>query len=1078
MKMKVCISFIIWIFLWGGAFHSYVLADTKSEFTAENGRRITCLVSDKSGPIVGASIVIKGTTKGGVTDINGRTTLENIMPNDVIVVSFIGYTVQEIPVKDQSSLAIVLKEDARLLDEVVIVGYGAQKKINLTGAVEQVGQEVFENRSVSNVTQALEGVVPNLNITLEDGKPNRSASFNVRGTTSIGQGGSALVLIDGVEGNPAMLNPNDIASVSVLKDAASAAIYGARGSFGVVLITTKSPEKGKVSVNYTGNFSLKSLTVSPDNVTDGVTWAEHFREAFYNYNRVLPTKMNAQQAYSDEWLETFRQRKAQGITDEVVIEDNGTYTYYGNTDWYDLLYKKQSFVQDHNVSIQGGNDKGDFYVSGRFYGFDGLYNYDPDAYKSANFRAKGSLQVFDWLKVHNNMEFTNSDYHQPYVSSYTINIQRYIEVTGFPTIPVFNPDGTYTYSAAYTIGAFNDGNNYQDTNDRLLKNTIGFTSKFLDDKFRVNGDFTFRYGTFLRDQKHVPVSYSSAVGSTSAINTTRNNITAENSYTTYTATNLYAEYEDTFNESHYLKGMLGYNYETQQYRYQYLDRNGLLLDDLENINLALGESITTSSNANNWQIVGMFARLNYSFKDRYLLEVNSRYDGSSKFPQDKQYAFFPSISAGWRLSEEPFWNVDKDIISDIKIRGSYGSLGNGNISPYSYLELLSINTSGRVLNGAKNKYTNNPSVIPTSLNWETATNSDIGLDFGLLNGALKFSGDYYVRKTTDMYTKGVTLPDVFGAESPKGNYADMTTKGWELTVSYQNKFKLASKPFNYEVRASLFDYTSKIDRFNNQTKSLSDYYEGQTIGEIWGYKTDGLFQSESELEGYVNTVMQSSIDKVWRVGDLKLVDVNDNGKIDYGDNTLDNPGDKVIIGNSAPRYNYSISLKGDWNGVFVSAFFQGVGKQDWYPGAESTFWGQYNRPYNSIPSWHLNNFWTESNTTAYLPRYSTYNSALGWNSIANDRYLQNVAHIRLKNMQIGYTLPSELTSKAQMNNVRIYLTGENLWSWSPLYKHTKNSVDVFTATRSQDSDLSSSNNGTGNAYPLLKTVSLGVSVTF
>ena len=621
-----------------GIMFSALQARTMSDYASPTQERqsITCIVSDEFGAVTGANVKVKGTTIGNITDTEGKVVLHNVAPDATLVISYVGYITLEIPVNNQKTISVILREDTQALSEVVVVGYGTQKKINLTGAIEQVGKEVFDNRSVTNVAQALEGAVSNLNISLEDGKPDRSASFNVRGTTSIGQGGSALVLIDGVEGDPALLNPNDIANVSVLKDAASAAIYGARGSFGVVLITTKSPEKGKTSINYTGNFSMRSPTVTPDNVTDGVTWAEHFRESFYNFNRVLPTKINAQQEYSDEWLEKFRQRKAQGIKEEVVIEDNGTYTYYGNTDWYDLLYKDQSFAQDHNVTIQGGNEKGDFYISGRYYGFDGLYNYNPDTYDSYNLRAKGSLQVFDWLKVNNNMEFSNSDYHQPYVSSYSINIQRYIEVTGFPTIPVSNPDGSHTYSSAYSIGAFKDGNNYQDTNKKLFKNTAGFSTNFFNNRFRINGDLTLRYGTSLRDRKRVPVTYSTAVGSVSSINTTRNDATEINSNTFYTATNLYAEFEDTFNEAHYFKGMAGYNYETQKFRDLHVERNGLLLEDAESINLALGESIITAANAKNWRIAGMFFRFNYGYKDRYLLEFNGRYDGSSKFPTNEQ----------------------------------------------------------------------------------------------------------------------------------------------------------------------------------------------------------------------------------------------------------------------------------------------------------------------------------------------------------------------------------------------------------------------------------------------------------
>jgi len=1044
-------------------------------------RTVTGKVTDSNNlPLPGVSVIIKGTTQGTVTDIDGVYSISNIPQEATLLFSFVGMRSQEIVVGAQTSINITMEEETIGVDEVVVVGYGTMKKTNLTGAVDQVTSEVFENRSVSNVTQALQGVVPNLNISLQDGKPSRSASYNIRGTTSIGQGGSALVLIDGVEGDPALLNPNDIASVSVLKDAASAAIYGARGSFGVVLITTKEASKGKTTINYSGSFSVQSPTTVPDNVTDGYIWAERFREAYNAWNNYssLPSKINKSQLYSDAWLATFKERKEQGITEEVVTESNGTYTYFGNTDWYDALYKDQTFVQDHNLTISGGNDKADFFVSGRIYDYNGLFQYNSDTYQTMNIRAKGSLQAFDWLRLTNNMEFSDMTYHNPLNVGEGGSIWRNIADEGHPTSPIFNPDGSLTMSAAYTVGDFIYGKNGLNTHKKVLKNTTGFTAKFMENKLRVIGDFTFRNYDNNDIQKRVPVPYSTKQGVTTWLSTKYNDLKNSIRNTFYTATNLYAEYEDTFAENHYFKGMIGYNYETSKYQSTYVQRNGLLLEDAENLNLALGESITTSAGYEKWRIAGAFFRLNYGYKDRYLLEVNGRYDGSSKFPEDQQYAFFPSVSAGWRVSEEPFWNVSSDVISDVKLRASYGSLGNGNVGSYNFMELLSISTSGRVINGALNKYTSNPAVIPASLTWETATTSDFGIDFGMINSKLRFTGDYYVRKTTDMYTVGMTLPDVFGATSPKGNYADMTTKGWELSVTWQNKFLLSSKPFSYEVRATLHDYTSTIDRYNNSTKSLSDYYEGMTVGEIWGYKTDGLFQSQAEIEGYVNTIIKSSSNGTTYPGDIKFVDLNNNDRIDYGDKTLDNPGDKTILGNSQPRYLYSFMLDADWNNFFVSAFFQGIARQHWFPDKESGFWGQYNRPYNNLPTWHLDNYWTEDNPDAYLPRYAGYNQSTGYggDNAITDRYLQNVGYVRLKSLQIGYTLPQEFVSKIRMQNARIYLTGENLWSWSPLYKHTRD-FDV-TNTKGSDPDLTSSTSGDNYSYPLMRSISFGLSVTF
>lgn len=1044
------------------------------------------IVDGYGEPVIGANVVEKGTTNGTVTDIDGKFSLE-VAPDAVLTISFIGYIPKEITLKGEKELKVVLVEDMQKLDEVVVVGYGTQKKVNLTGAVEQVTSEVFDNRSVPNVTQALQGSIPNLNIQLTDGKPTRSASYNVRGTTSIGQGGSALVLIDGVEGDPSMLNPNDIASVSVLKDAASAAIYGARGTFGVVLITTKEPTKDKTSITYSGNFAMQKPVTVPDFVTDGYEYASHFYEAYHAWNNYSadPKNINKTQEFSLGWLEDFKRRKEQGITDEVTVDATGKYVYYGNEDYYDALYKKTTFAQDHNLSVTGNNGKLNYYVSGRFYGYDGLFRYNTDNYKMMNLRAKGSVQVFDWLKIENNMDFSNMDYHNPINVGEGGSIWRNISDEGHPTSPIFNPDGSLTFSAAYSVGDFIYGKNGIDTNNKVLKNTTGFTASFLENKLHVRGDFTFRNTDEGQTQRRVPVPYSTHEGQIVELSTKYNDLKESNMRTEYIATNLYADYEDTFGDAHYFKGMVGYNYEQSTYKSTYVQRNGLLLDDSENINLALGDAITTSGGYNRWRVAGGFFRLNYAFKDRYLLEVNGRYDGSSQFPTDQQWAFFPSVSGGWRVSEEAFWKVNPDLFSNLKIRASYGSLGNGNVSPYSFLELLSISTSGRVLNGLKNKYTSAPAVMPDGLTWETATTTDVGLDFGMLNNRLQFNGDYYIRKTTDMYTVGETLPDVFGASSPKGNYADMTTKGWEITLTWRDQFTLAEKPFNYEIRGTLSDYISTIDRYNNQTGNLDDYYAGKRVGEIWGYVTEGLFKDQADIDSHADqTLIQSSSKRITYPGDVKIKDLNGDHVIDYGNNTVDDHGDKTVIGNALPRYAYSINLSGDWNNFFLSAFFQGVGKQDWYPSSECIFWGQYNRPYNNMPTWHQGNYWTEDNTDAYLPRYAGYNASL--KSTPQTRYLQNVAYIRLKNLQFGYTLPQPIVSKAKLQNVRVYISAENLWCWSPLYKHTRD-LDVTNIYGSDpdltDADMSSGLNGNrgsgdGNSYPQMKSVSLGLSVTF
>ena len=544
--------------------------------------------------------------------------------------------------------------------------------------------------------------------------------------------------------------------------------------------------------------------------------------------------------------------------------------------------------------------------------------------------------------------------------------------------------------------------------------------------------------------------------------------------------------------------MLGTNYEQSVYNTIFTRRNGLIFEDVENINMANGDGITINSNYEKWRIGGGFFRFNYGFQDRYLLEVNGRLDGSTKFPVDKQWGFFPSVSGAWRVSEEPFWNVNSKAISDLKIRLSYGSLGNGNIASYAYRELFNISQMGRLINGTLNQKTSVPGVIPDGLTWETATTSNIGVDLGLLQGRMRFTGDAYIRKTTDMFTVGIDLPAVFGATPPKGNYADMTTKGWELSLSWQDKFTLASKPFRYNIRVTLADYISKLDKYNNPEKDLGgyydarvNYYEGMTLGEIWGYVTEGFFISDEDIKNHASQRLYfASNSGTWLPGDIKFKDLNDDGVINYGTNKVGDPGDRKVIGNSTPRYTHSINLGAEWNGIFLSAFFQGVGKQDWWPGTDNAlFWGQYNRPYNNIPSSMIGNIWSEENPNTYFPRYRGYVALQSTRelSVVQTRYLQNVAYIRLKNIQLGYNFPKEVILPAKMEAARIYLTAENPWTWSPLYKHTKNfdvgniygeDSDAKSAASSGGTNSIIGNGGQSYNYPILKSMSIGLSVTF
>jgi len=1049
------------------------------------------VVDEKGEPLPGASIVVKELNK--IVQSNPDGTFKVDVPAGIynVQVSFISYTtvlLGKIVVKESehTTLNVTLKGETGSLNEVLVVGFGTQKRENATGSVDQITSKSLENRPITNLTQGLQGLLPNLNLKMMDGKPTQSPSYNIRGTTSIGQGGSALILIDGFEGDPSLLNPNDVESVTILKDAASAAIYGARGVFGVVLITTKKAEKGRTNISYSSNYAIKSPLQVPDFVTDGYTWAKMFSEAFVNGDGAFPQNANKTQKFSQAYLDEFKRRAESGqpYNQIEVNPTTGEYTYYGSTDYYSELYKKNTAATENNLSVSGGSDKASFLVSGRYLNQDGLFKYNSDDYDMKNIRARGSIQVFPWLSIENNADYSVMNYHNPINVGEGGGIWRNIADEGKPTMPIFNPDGSLTFAAAYTVGDFIYGKNGIDTRRQVFRNITSLRTNFFNNKFRVNADFTFRNTNNNIEQKRVQVPYSNTRGVTAYVGTTTNDLLFDQRETQYLATNIYAEFENRFGTDHYLKAMAGYNYEQSTYNRIAVQRNGIIFEDATDLNLALGQSISTGGGYEQWAILGGFSRLNYAYKDRYLLEVNARYDGSSKFPANQRYGFFPSVSAGWRINKESFWDVSDKLISDLKLRGSYGSLGNGNIASYAFQEIFNVSQSGVILNGVRPQTTRIPAVLPDGLTWETSTTSNFGLDLTMLSGRLSFTGDAYIRKTTDMFTFGLTPPAVFGADVPKGNYADLTTRGWEVSVSWNDKIGQSEKPFRYNVRLTLSDNKTKIDKYDNPDKLLSDYYEGQTLGEIWGYETEGFFIDDADIASHAkqDPQMRASPTGKWFPGDIKLKDLNGDGFINVGENKVGKSGDRKIIGNSAPRYLYGVNLGADWHNWSFSVFFQGVGKQQWYPSTETEmFWGQYNRPYNNIPTFHLGNMWTPENTDAYFPRTmsraasSNTNRTLG---VAQTRYLQNVAYVRLKNLQVGYNLPAKWINHIGMRSAKVFFSGENLFTYSPMYKIVKHTIDVENAVPS-DQDLNSgSTNGDGYNYPLMKSYSFGVNIGF
>lgn len=1074
-----------------------LLAGSSMVLSAQN-RSISGKVFDTNEePLIGVTVTIENTAIGAITDIDGAFTLQVPEGKVVLNVSYVGFVPQKVTVASgQSNVTVRLSEDAVLLNEVVVVGYGKQKKVNLTGAVASVGGEELENRVTKSLSSMLQGTVAGLNVTTSSGVPGSSASINVRGITSIHES-EPLVLIDGAVGDIDRVNPNDVESISVIKDASAAAIYGARAAFGVILVTTKSgaAKDGKATVRYSGRFGWQAPTTSTDYETTGY-WSVYTINQFWQAN-----SGTLYVDYTDQDMQELWNRvndKTEHPDRPWVVEDvrNGRnqWVYYGNYDWWHSLYRDNRPMQQHNVSISGGKDDVKYFVSGSYDKQTGILRENPDIYRKYNLRSKIDFRINEWLTMSNNTSFYSSQYS--YLGDGDVeNTLAYSARHALACFPQKNPDGSWLYSTPYLNYKVANGRHILlgENSHRNVERSTDFTNttRLVYAPIRelsFTGDFTYRqYQSRNTSRSNVMyyreypdgelLSYATGAGANrldEAVNTNQ-----------YYSTNIFGTYDDTFNQAHHLSVVGGMNYEAWKNKNISAYGENLVSTDLDDLDLvgqnAEGATITgVGGGQNEYALLGIFGRINYDYKSRYLFEVSGRYDGTSRFASGSRWGFFPSASAGWRISEESFFQPVRQWIDNLKVRGSFGSLGNQNISSYySFARLISISSLGYTFGEGSvlPKYSSLSAPIASGMTWETAQQWDFGFDLTMLGNRLNLTVDGYIRDTKDMLTDGVDLPGVYGADLPDMNAADLRTKGYEITLNWRDRLTLGNKPFEYSVGLNLSDYKSVITKYDNENKTFAkDYYEGMEIGEIWGYVTDGLFQTDEEAKAYAEKVDLSYVLKGqtggWQAGDVKFVDLDGDGKVGIGSNNVDNPGDRKILGNSLPSFSYGISASAQWNGFDVSAFFQGTGNHYWYPAGQSMpFWGPYSYPYLSfLQKDFLADVWTAENTDAYFPRAMAYSASGGVLSNVNDRYLQNLRYLRFKNLTVGYTLPQSWTGKARIESVRIYFTGENLCYWSPLKKHSRY-VDPEAAIDRSDAY--------NNAYyPWQKSFLFGIDVTF
>lgn len=1022
-----------------------------SDITQQDG---VCkgVVKDNQGEtVIGASVVVKGSTNGTITGLDGDFTLDNVKRGDVIQISYIGYVSQEV-VWQGTPLNITLKEDSQTLEEVVVVGFGSQKKAHLTGSVSQVKMDdVLGERPVTNVKNALQGSMPGLMVS-GGASPGEAKSFNIRGTVSI-NGMNPLVLIDNVEGDIDLLNPEDIESVTVLKDAASSAIYGARAAAGVILITTKKAKKGeKFNLNYNANFGFQTSINSPKQASLDeylrAYQAAGFSETYYAGNGSV-SKWR-------EYLAGYKENPAAYPTvgDGIYIGEDGAPYYLNDKDVY-KAFQETSFMQTHNLTANGGTEKLRYRLSAGLTKEDGPLIESKDTYMRKNISSFISADITDWLTQEADFRYTVADRSEPMGSGDGIYCMNHISF--YPSgmmpgsvntsvgkdLPLITPENQIRYNNPYLTDT---------DNTRIYLRTIMRPIKGLE----LVGEYTY-------DRKNWQKSYyakkweytTEQLGSNNSV--TSDYLFKSEDHEDYNALNLYGTYNFSIKEDHMFKVMAGFNQERKQNSWISVQTHDMIAPSAPSFTSATGKIIPQNSYSD-YAIRGAFYRINYNYKDRYLFEANGRYDGSSKFPKDDRFGFFPSFSVGWNIARESWMEKALDYVSDLKLRASWGQIGNQNIGNYGYYSTMQPvgNSNYWLKDGEFITYISTPGLVSNSFTWETVETLDIGFDASMFNSRLQVTFDWYQRTTRDMLIAGIQLPAVVGTSAPMRNAADMRTRGWEIAVNWRDQIG----DWKYNVGFNLYDYKSKITKYsNNEDKLLSqNYYEGKTLGEIWGYVSDGFYTID-DFDGPGTWQLKDGVASLDgynpRPGDEKFVNLNDDrgtNEINSGLNTVDSPGDQKVIGNSTPRYNFGVNLGVSYKGFSLSAILQGTAKRDVWIGGMSlfpfggsakayypVFYNQtdYWEPMGSCDGQYTENdreYWVAKNPDASLYRLYSNMQNHGSNQRASTKYLQNGAYMRLKNITLAYTFPKALISKVSLSALKVFVSAENLATISSLPK--------------------------------------------
>ena len=1015
---------------------------------AQGSRSISGTVLDASTnePMIGVSVIEKGTSNGTVTDIDGKFVL-SVRQNATVSFSYVGYVTRELAA-NRISGNILLTEDDKTLSEVVVVGYGTQKKVNLSGAVTAVEGDKLAGKPTSDVLSAMMGEMPGVAILRSSGEPGSETSgLRIRGFSSVNNT-SALVLIDGVEGDLALLNADDIESISVLKDASACAIYGARAASGVVLVTTKSGEEGKPKISYNGYYAVNTPANMPERLP---AWEE---QQWINIGRY-----NAGGSY--EWNKEKTTWVANPNFNYYPNNNNGRWEQFTATNWVDEGTRDYAGQTNHSISVSGGSKTINYLVSGNYFYKDGMLKYAKNNSTRVNLHAKVSAELNKYLQLGVNLQYQSKKNNSPSNGAGSILNTLYgARARQLIWQPEETPNyGSQPYSGDLQINPIDILHN-GGTSESLYEAFLGkgeLTIKNLVKGLRINLSASRRAGYYdFRSERHWLAWY--AMNGTTIRQQTNNPNSLErrknNDYhDMFEAT---VNYEFDVNQ-HNFKFLAGSSYENYRKDQIEATAKNMNSNDFYSFNY-YDASVATNTTLNDliepWSMMSYFGRFNYNYAERYLFEANIRYDGSSRLAPEKRWKAFPSVSAAWRINQEKWF--DTDWVSNLKLRASWGQLGNGAVlGLYDYIPTISQST---VYISEKSYYQSQ--LASKDKTWETIETTNVGVDLGLFNGRLNASFDYYWKYNNDMLSN-LQLPHTIGIGVPAVNVGKLKTWGWDIDIKWNDRIG----KLRYQIAFNISDSQNRLVEYDGAdviTAGTRKLIEGYELNTIWGYKTDGYWNSKEEYQQYKadHPGYKSFSDGKIGAGDVRFITLPDaNGSIDHqvgaGSGTKEDHGDLVYLGNTNGRYLYGLNLSAQWNGFDFSVMFQGVAKRKMLIDSEAiTPFGRTHQ----MPWTIHRDYWTPENTDAFWPRLYNYNGDM-FNFQPSDKWVQNAAYLRLKNITLGYTLP---IPKRYIQKLRLYVSGNDIWEHSDILK-------VF--------DPEAGNNVGRNYYPFFRTWSFGVNIT-